>query len=158
MKRLFIDLEKAKTSKDITSKCSYSYHPSNDGVSFVREYANYALICRKCEAAPCVTSCPKDALEKQDDDVLKRYNFRCVSCKSCSHACPFGTIFPELIPYKTSMCDFCIDRLKSEELPLCVRTCRDDSIKYEEVKESEEKGIYFIGGNLAVRSLHWVRV
>lgn len=156
--RLFIDLEICKECDECSAECSYVYHPENDGITSLREFANFALICRECEAAPCVESCPKQALEKQEDGKLKRYNFRCIGCKSCSHACPFGTIFPELIPYRTSMCDYCVNRLKQDEVPLCVRTCDEDAIRYEEVEESEEENIYFIGNNLAVHSEHWIRV
>ena len=31
--------------------------------------------------------------------MIKRHNLRCVSCKSCALACPFGTIYMELLPF-----------------------------------------------------------
>ena len=59
------------------------YHPDNDGVLSLREFATYAVICRQCELANCVEACPKEALEQQPDGTLKRYNLRCIACRSC---------------------------------------------------------------------------
>ena len=118
MKKVFIDLDlldRLEEEKDLGIECSYPYHPQNEGVTTLRELASYAVICRKCEEASCVLSCPKEALEKDDEGVLRRYNMRCISCKSCAVACPFGTIYPLAIPYTVSRCDFCIDRLKPGE-------------------------------------------
>jgi len=155
VKRLFIDLEKCNKCKQPECKCSYLYHPFNDGVATMREYATFATICRQCEAAPCVKSCPKDALEKQDDGILKRYNARCVSCKSCSLACPFGTIVPEMIPYLSSRCDLCINRADDKNPPVCTKTCPEKAIRYEEVEESAENNIVFVGEHLAVHAIPW---
>jgi Fe-S-cluster-containing dehydrogenase component len=151
-KRLFIDLEELRKSKDLQTKCSYFYHPDNDGTLTLRELATYAVICRQCELANCVEACPKEALEKQPDGILKRYNLRCISCKSCSIACPFGTILPELIPFYTAGCDYCIGRKIEVDVPDCVRSGPEKAIDYRDVKEDPENGIYFVGDHLAVRA------
>ena len=155
MKRLFIDLEKLYDCKDVTAECSYYYHPGNDGITRLREMAQFLFICRKCEEAPCIKACPKEALEKQEDGTVKRYTMRCISCKSCSHACPFGTIPLETLPYLVSQCDVCIDRVKDGE-PVCVKTCSvKDAVKFIEVDESEKDDIFLIGKNIAVHAKPW---
>ncbi|MFH1406703.1 MAG: 4Fe-4S dicluster domain-containing protein, partial [Candidatus Omnitrophota bacterium] len=135
VKKLFLDLEVLNSSPKCEHRCSYFYHQSNNGIATLREYATYLIVCRKCEYGTCVRSCPKDALEKEKDKPLIRHTFRCVSCKSCSFACPFGTIYPDILPYITSTCDYCINRLKDNEVPLCVRTCSCGALKYGEFKE-----------------------
>ncbi|MFH1479425.1 MAG: 4Fe-4S dicluster domain-containing protein [Candidatus Omnitrophota bacterium] len=155
MKRLFIDLEKLHLSKDITCQCSYYYRPGNDGVLRLRELGQFVYICRKCEEAPCVKACPKDALEKDQDGIIRRYTMRCISCKSCSIACPFGTIAPDTLPYITSQCDACIDRCKDED-PVCSRTCSvEGAVRFVEIEESEKEDIYLIGKNIAVHAKPW---
>ena len=154
-KRLFIDLEALRRNKDLQIKCSYFYHPDNDGTLTLREFATYALICRQCELASCVEACTREALEKQPDGTLKRYNLRCIACKSCSIACPFGTILPELIPFYTAGCDYCLGRKPEVDVPDCVKSCPDEAITYREVEEDRENGIYFIGDHLAVHAVNF---
>lgn len=156
MKRLFIDLEICSRCPECIVACSYFYHPTNNGITNLREYATFALVCRQCEEAPCVKSCYHNALEKQPDGILKRYNFRCTRCNSCTIACPFGTIFPEFIPYLQSCCDFCLDR-RDLESPVCIRTCPYKAIELKEVEERPEENIFLISDNLAVKSRRWFK-
>lgn len=154
-KRLYIDLEKCRECDTCEVKCSYFYHPFNNGIAYLREIGEFATTCRQCDKAPCVTSCPCDALEKQDNGIVKRYNMRCVSCNTCSYACPFGTILPELIPYATSRCDYCIKRLQENEEPLCVQGCDNDALKYGDFEPNEKKYEILVNDNLIVRSIPW---
>jgi carbon-monoxide dehydrogenase iron sulfur subunit len=155
MKRLFVDLEICSRCEDCKVCCDYFYHPQNNGITNLREYATFVLICRHCEEAPCVNSCYHDALEKQPDGILKRYKMRCTSCKSCSIACPFGIIFQDFIPYLDSKCDYCIGL--AGKLPKCVTSCPDKAIEIKEIEENPEKDIYLVGEYLAVHSLKWIR-
>ena len=67
--RLYIDLDVCATGEcqDCIIKCSYFYHPDNNGIVSVAELATYALVCRRCEEPHCVNSCPHDALEQQKE-------------------------------------------------------------------------------------------
>lgn len=154
-KRLYIDLDKCRKCDTCNAECSYFYHPYNNGVISLREIAEFSSSCRKCEKAPCVNACPHDALEKLEDGIVKRYNMRCVSCNSCSYACPFGTILPEIIPYAASRCDYCIDRLKADEEPVCVVSCTEDAIKFGDFEPDLKDYRFSVGENLIVRSIPW---
>ena len=159
-KKLVIDLEicdRCSRKQECPVQCSYMYHPGNNGVTSVRELASFAIYCRKCEEADCVTACPKEALEKQENGMLKRYNMRCISCKSCSWACPFGTILPEVIPYAVSCCDYCLGRA-DDNMPDCIPSCPEGALKYEDREENEEEMLYAVGENLLVRSPRWEKV
>jgi len=155
MKRLFVDLEICSKCEECKVCCDYFYHPQNNGIVALREYATFATICRHCEEAPCVTSCYHDALERAADGHIKRYKMRCTSCKSCSLACPFGIIFPDFIPYLDAKCDYCISI--TNKLPKCIPTCHKEAIEIKEVQEDLEKNIYFVGEHLAVHTLKWSR-
>ena len=157
MKKLLIDLDLYTEHKDKDFGCSYFYHSDNKGVRSLLELGIYAIICRKCELEACVTSCPNEALEKQEDKVLQKYNMRCTSCKSCCHACPFGVIFPEMMTYLVPRCDFCLDRLAKDESPACVKDSPEGVLKYGEFKEDEKKKIYAVGKYILVKAEHWER-
>lgn len=161
MKKLFIDLDVCGSSESAgkcTAECSYPFHPGNDGVLSLLEIAAYAIVCRQCETGNCISACPKDALEKDSSGVLRRYNMRCISCKSCAIACPFGTIYTEAIPYGLSRCDYCIPRLSPGEEPLCVKTCvPEGAIKYLEIEPDESENLHAVGDNLVVKAEVWKR-
>jgi len=161
--KLIIDLAKCKLQEESGVQCSYKQHPQNKGFDSLLEMIRFALICRRCEAAPCINACPQGALEKVssekgslidkiflvdagqmgalekvskdniDTGILKRSNMLCTGCGSCAIACPFGTIYTDLIPFPSSVCDLCKDRLAPDEKPLCVSTCQDGSLDYKEV-------------------------
>lgn len=136
--KLIIDLAKSKTQGESGVRCSYKHHPENKGFDAMLEMVRFALVCRRCALAPCITACPQSALEKlpsriNDAGILKRANMLCTGCGSCAIACPFGTIYTDLIPFPSSVCDVCRGRLVPGEKPLCVNTCGNGSIDYKEV-------------------------
>jgi Fe-S-cluster-containing dehydrogenase component len=137
--KLIIDLAKCKPQSESKVRCSYKHHPENKGFDRLLEMIRFVLICRKCKVAPCISACPRKALEKEpggngDAGVLKRAKMLCTGCGTCAIACPFGTIYPDLIPFPSSVCDVCKGRLSPGEKPLCVTTGKDGSIDYREVK------------------------
>jgi Fe-S-cluster-containing dehydrogenase component len=156
--KLIIDLAKCKLQEESGVRCSYKHHPENKGFDSLLEMIRFALVCRRCEGAPCIKACPRKALEKIhitqltpgpvpgakpcpqvaglnkiDAGILKRANMLCTGCGTCAIACPFGTIYTDLIPFPSSVCDVCRGRLQPGEKPLCVQTCRDGSIDYGKV-------------------------
>ena len=153
-KRLFVDLDICSKCPECVIDCSYFYHSGNRGIDSIREVASFALVCRQCEEAPCVTSCPQEALEKEDGGTLKRSNLLCIGCNSCTLACPFGTIYPEVIPYLVSKCDFCIDRADGKE-PICIPSCPYGALKYGEFKEEEKENKYLVNEDLLVHLTPW---
>ena len=154
--KLVIDLAKSKLQEESNVQCSYKHHPENKGFDSLLEMIRFALICRRCEAAPCVEACPQGALEKvpserDDAGILKRANMLCTGCGTCAIACPFGTIYTDLIPFPSSVCDVCRGRLKPGEKPLCVNTCGDGSIDYKEVDPAKEKDLVEVFEDIVVR-------
>ena len=144
--KLIIDLAKCKLQGESEVQCSYKHHPENKGFDSLLEKVRFALICRRCELAPCITACPQDALEKipsdrHDAGILKRANMLCTGCGSCAISCPFGTVYTDLIPFPSSVCDVCKGRLAPGEKPLCVQTCSNGSIDYREVNLDAEKDL-----------------
>lgn len=169
MKRIFVDIEKCYKCKECTAECSYYYKHShfyrdkgkekslNKGYEkFFSKILQY-IICRRCEDPFCISSCPNDALFKDSNGILQKSLVRCTSCKSCLVACPFGTIYDEVLNFKSSQCDFCVSRANESSPPLCVTTCKESAIKYLEIEPQEKENIFEINENLVVKCIKWVK-
>ena len=160
MKKLFIDIPefmKANLSaKDI--QCEYFYHRKNDGALSLMEIAEFAVYCRQCKESFCVDACPKEALEHLEQGMIIRHNMRCVGCKSCILACPFGTIFPEVMNYITAKCDICLKKLEKDPdyIPKCVSSSPANTIEIKIFEtEDHEKKIFFYGDRIAIKANNW---
>ena len=156
-KKLVIDLDVCRDSDNYELQCSYTQHPGNQGIIRLRELATYELVCRRCEERSCVLACPVEALEANEDGILVRHNLRCVGCQSCLHACPFGTLLDEVIAFTMSGCDMC-PQLQAGQAPLCVTSCSNSAVRFEEIADPLPEDMYLIGDRFAVRSKHWQRV
>jgi Fe-S-cluster-containing hydrogenase component 2 len=84
---------------------------------------------------------------------MVRHDLRCVSCESCVAACPFGTIWPELVSFYTVPCDLCDGRHDGDG-PLCARTCEHGAIAWREVPAGE-RDLHVLSEPLAVRGSRW---
>ena len=155
-KKLVIDLDVCRNSDNYELQCSYNQHTGNQGIIALRELALYELVCRRCEERSCVNACPENALEANEDGVLTRYNLRCIGCKSCQHACPFGTMLDGVINLIVTACDMC-PQLKASEPPVCVTSCANKAVTFEEIPDPLPKDMFLMGDRFAVRSKHWIK-
>jgi Fe-S-cluster-containing hydrogenase component 2 len=83
------------------------------------------MVCQQCEEAPCIAVCPVGALSI--DEELARVvidHDRCIKCKLCLTACPFGSMGYDTIGKKVIKCELC------EGDPVCVRFCDPGAITY----------------------------
>ncbi|MCH9671706.1 MAG: 4Fe-4S dicluster domain-containing protein, partial [Gammaproteobacteria bacterium] len=86
--------------------------------------------CLHCDDAPCVTVCPTGASYKRvEDGIVLVDEDRCIGCKLCSWACPYGAREYDEPTGVMKKCTLCVDRIYNETLdeadrvPACVSTC-----------------------------------
>ena len=86
--------------------------------------------CLHCEDAACVTVCPTGASFKRTEDGIVLVNeAKCIGCKLCSWACPYGAREYDADEGVMKKCTLCIDRIYNENMeevdrvPACVSTC-----------------------------------
>ena len=81
------------------------------------------LLCMHCDNPPCVDACPTGASQQREDGVVWVEADKCVGCKACVMACPYGARHPNFETGVVQKCDFCKDRIDLGQEPFCVKTC-----------------------------------
>jgi anaerobic dimethyl sulfoxide reductase subunit B (iron-sulfur subunit) len=76
--------------------------------------------------------CPAGAISKRSDGVVLIDSNKCIGCRYCEWACPYGAPqFNEEIGVMTK-CTFCQDLLAAGEAPACVSSCVMRSLDFGE--------------------------
>jgi len=86
--------------------------------------------CLHCETPACVTVCPTGASYKRaEDGIVLVDEDKCIGCKLCSWACPYGAREYSPVEGVMKKCTLCVDRIYNENLdeaerqPACVQAC-----------------------------------
>ncbi len=88
--------------------------------------------CMHCLDPACASACPPAALKKTAGGAVTYDYDRCVGCRYCMMACPFGSIgyeWEKLAP-RVRKCTFCADRTADGGKPACVKTCPAGALTY----------------------------
>lgn len=94
------------------------------------------LVCNQCEEAPCSTVCITGALHRESEDTPVALDAeRCIGCKACVIACPFGMVRLHREEKAIIKCDLCSDRLSQNRLPACVEACPTGALELKELDD-----------------------
>lgn len=110
---------------------------------FARDLAGrpFLVLCNHCADPPCVRVCPTRATFKREDGIIMMDYHRCLGCRYCLAACPYGARsfnFRDPRPFIRNLnpayptrergvvekCNFCEERLAAGLAPACVAACR----------------------------------
>ncbi len=83
-----------KSENNVPDSFAWSNHVlDTSGVFPDVQYRYTPTLCNHCENAPCVTNCPTTAMYKSEDGLTLHDASKCIGCKACQVACPYGVIF-----------------------------------------------------------------
>jgi anaerobic dimethyl sulfoxide reductase subunit B (iron-sulfur subunit) len=107
-------------------------------VHHVKAY-NMSIACNHCEKPICVDVCPTKAMKKNKNGIVLVDEKKCIGCKYCRWACPYGA--PQYDEKKGIMgkCDFCVDYLEQRRNPSCVDSCPMRALDFGELSEMKKK-------------------
>jgi formate dehydrogenase iron-sulfur subunit len=117
------------------------------------EFAFYKEMCMHCNEPACVSVCPVSAFIKTPEGPVVYDTKRCIGCRFCMVACPFGIPkyqWSKALPLVVK-CTGCYSRLKAGLKPACAKACpsaisygsRIDMIDEAKKRLAAKPGSYF---------------
>jgi len=95
--------------------------------------ATQPTVCMHCESpvAPCAQVCPVLAIMITPEGVVQQADAsRCIACRNCVYACPFGVPKIDLSARLMKKCNLCYDRTSQDLQPWCAQACPTDALWY----------------------------
>ena len=112
------------------------------------------VLCNHCDDPACVRVCPTQATWKRADGIVMMDYHRCIGCRFCMAACPYGSrsfnwVDPRLAldldhltsdyPTRTrgvvEKCDLCEERLAKGLIPACVDACKARALVFGDLED-----------------------
>ena len=85
--------------------------------------ASVPKLCNHCANPACVSVCPTGASYVDADGSVQIDTGKCIGCKYCMAACPYGVRYLVEETGDVHKCTFCHHRSSNGLLPACVGTC-----------------------------------
>ncbi len=125
-------------------------------------------MCNHCEKPACVRVCPTGATWKREDGIVMMDWHRCIGCKYCMVACPYGARsfnfsdpvayvkqvnpeFPTRSKGVVEKCNFCAERLAAGKQPVCVEACADKSMIFGNLADPQSEIRQVLGSRFSIR-------
>ncbi|MBW2056708.1 MAG: 4Fe-4S dicluster domain-containing protein [Deltaproteobacteria bacterium] len=137
MRIIYIDLDRCIGCRNCEQACSlygtggFRREDSNIRVNlYPGERFISTLTCSQCETPPCMEICPSGALSRDPrTGAIVVDQDRCVGCKMCMMACPFGNIHFNTERHVIQKCNLC------EGEPRCIMFCMPHALNYIEAAD-----------------------
>ena len=158
--KILIDMTKLRSAMVENSALAlpeaYFYPSLNvNGLKTIRELATFRFTCRKCEDAPCISVCPSDALEKDEDGVIGRHTNLCVSCKSCVTICPFGTMMTDFFKHRRNK-ELFYDLKDEKDMEKFIEACPAGTVSLTDTDESKELNIFSLNDKVLIKEYLYI--
>ncbi len=88
--------------------------------------------CMHCTEASCAAVCAAGAITKDEKGMVVLDQNKCVGCKNCVLACPFGAVGFSERKGTSGKCRMCVDRIENGLEPACAKTCPPGAVQFGE--------------------------
>lgn len=102
-------------------------------------------MCMNCQDPACASVCPVGAMRKTAAGPVIYEESRCMGCRYCMVACPFGVPkyeWSKALP-RVQKCTMCADRVAAGKPTACAEACPTGATKFGErdelIKEAEQR-------------------
>jgi Fe-S-cluster-containing dehydrogenase component len=100
-------------------------------------------LCNHCAHPPCVQVCPVGATFTTKDGVVLVDKDRCVGCRYCIQACPYGARYLDPRTHTADKCTFCYHRVTKGLMPACVEACPTQARVFGDLKSKASRLVRF---------------
>jgi Fe-S-cluster-containing dehydrogenase component len=100
-------------------------------------------LCNQCAHPPCVQVCPVGATFQTKDGVVLVDEKRCIGCRYCIQACPYGARYLNPVTKTADKCTFCYHRITQGLLPACVEVCPTEARIFGDLKGKADRLVRF---------------
>jgi formate dehydrogenase iron-sulfur subunit len=112
---------------------------SENWTSIIRKPDNHYIRkqCRHCLEPACASVCPVGALHKTEIGAVVYDSNKCLGCRYCMMACPYGIPryeWDKAVPY-VEKCILCYDRIIEGKQPACTEACPEKATIFGERRE-----------------------
>jgi Fe-S-cluster-containing dehydrogenase component len=126
------------------------------------------VFCNHCDNPPCVRVCPTKATWKRQDGIVMMDWHRCIGCRYCVAACPYGSRsfnwldprphikelnpdFPTRTKGVVEKCNFCEERLAKGQQPACVVACPEKALVFGNLEDPKSEVRELLRTRFAIR-------
>ena len=95
--------------------------------------------CMHCDNPVCLEVCPAAAISKREDGIVLIDQDKCIGCRYCSWACPYGAPQFNQEMGVMSKCNMCYDLVDKGEKPACVQACPYRAMDFGPLDELQAK-------------------
>jgi formate dehydrogenase iron-sulfur subunit len=117
------DQNKLRYDESIAAESQQSEHKFT--VVLNKEEKFMRRLCMNCSDPACASVCPVGALRKTAEGPVIYEEVRCMGCRYCMVACPFGVPkyeWNKLLP-RVQKCTMCPDRVRAGKPTACAEAC-----------------------------------
>jgi len=98
-----------------------------------------SISCNHCQDPTCVNVCPTTAMTKRSDGIVVIDASKCIGCRYCEWACPYGAPQFDQSAGVMRKCDFCVDEIEQGGQPYCVSACVMRALDFGELADLQAK-------------------
>jgi len=128
----------------------------------------FLVFCNHCDNPPCVRVCPTKATWKREDGIVMVDWHRCIGCRFCLAACPYGSRsfnwfdprpfigrqnpeFPTRMKGVAEKCTFCEERLSRGQAPACVEACKEKAMFFGDLNDAKIEARKMLRARFSIR-------
>jgi molybdopterin-containing oxidoreductase family iron-sulfur binding subunit len=135
----------------------------------------FMVLCNHCTNPPCVRVCPTQATYKLADGITMQDMHRCIGCRFCMAACPYGSRsfnwvdprraanldpakggkvnneYPTRTKGVVEKCTFCTERLAIGKMPACVEAAPKGALMFGDLEDPNSGIRQIVANKLTIR-------